>query len=91
MEKNSGNAQGNRSNRPSFADFDINKNGSIDEAEFNKARALRMSERAKQNYRMKNAGKMASFKDIDSNNDGLITPEEFSKHQATKSKSINNN
>ena len=90
-KKNSGKGQGNLSNRPSFKDFDINGNGNIDEVEFNKAHALRMSERAKQNYRMKNAGKMASFKDIDSDNDGLITPEEFSKHQTTKSKSIKNN
>jgi hypothetical protein len=67
---------------PSFADFDLNKDGRITEEEFNEARAARIADRAQKGYPMRGMGNAASFADIDTNRDGVLSPAEFSAHQA---------
>jgi Ca2+-binding EF-hand superfamily protein len=67
--------------RPSFADFDLDGNGSITEEEFNQARSQRIAERAQQGYRMRNLGNAPAFADIDTNGDGVLSAEEFAAHQ----------
>ena len=68
-------------NMPSFSTFDLNSDGTIVEDEFNNARSSRISERAKQGYRMKNIANAPSFTDIDVNGDGKISKKEFLAHQ----------
>jgi hypothetical protein len=67
---------------PSFADFDLNRDGKITEDEFNEARAARIADRAQKGYPMRGMGNAASFADIDTNHDGVLSPAEFSAHQA---------
>lgn len=69
-------------NMPTFAEYDLNGDGKIGEAEFNEARGKRISERAQQGYQMRNLGNAPSFADIDTNGDGQISEDEFSAHQA---------
>ena len=71
-----------RMNMPSFADFDLNGDGFVEEQEFDEARAKRISERASQGYPMRNAGNAPPFSAIDSDGDGRVSPQEFSAHQA---------
>lgn len=77
-----GKGMGTGRNMPSFADYDLNRDGKILEKEFDKARNKRVNERAQQGYPMKNMGNAPSFADIDANGDGQITPEEFATHQS---------
>jgi Ca2+-binding EF-hand superfamily protein len=67
---------------PSFADFDLNKDGRITEEEFNEARAARIADRAQKGYPMRGMGNAATFADIDTNRDGTLSPAEFATHQA---------
>lgn len=76
-----GRGMGRGRNRPTFADFDLNSDGSIPEAEFLEAQAKRISERSRAGYPMRNIGNLPLFTDIDTNQDGLITADEFSAHQ----------
>lgn len=69
-------------NMPSFADFDLNSDGTMTAEEFNKARAERIAKRAKEGRKMKNLANAPSFEDIDTDGDGGISPDEFSAHQA---------
>lgn len=68
---------------PSFADFDLNKDGKITEEEFNEARAARIADRAQKGYPMRGLANAQSFADIDTNHDGVISPAEFAAHQAS--------
>ncbi|WP_295449187.1 EF-hand domain-containing protein [uncultured Thiodictyon sp.] len=67
---------------PAFAEFDLNGDGTLTEAEFTQARAKRMAERAAQGYPMRNAGKAPAFSTIDTDGNGRVTPEEFAAGQA---------
>jgi hypothetical protein len=67
---------------PTFADFDLNKDGRITEDEFNEARAARIADRAQKGYPMRGLQNAASFADIDTNRDGTLSPAEFATHQA---------
>lgn len=71
-------------NMPTFADFDLNKDGSMTEAEFNEARAARMKERAQQGRMMRGMADGCTFAEIDTNHDGTVSPEEFAAHQAAR-------
>jgi len=68
-------------NRPEFSEFDLDGDGKILEKEFNEAHSKRISERAREGYKMKNLGDSHSFTDIDTNGDGEISEEEFIEHQ----------
>lgn len=70
--------------RPAFADFDLNGDGRIGEAEFSRARANRMGERAQDGYPMRNAGNGPAFGDIDADGDGWISPEEFAARRSQR-------
>lgn len=71
-------------NVPSFADCDVNGDGTISEAEFDKVRGEKMNERAQQGGIMRNAAKAPAFADIDTDGDGTISSEEFAAHQASQ-------
>ena len=77
--KNSGMNRGRM--KPSFADYDLNNDGKLLEAEFKEAHGKRVAKRVQQGYRMKNLIKAPSFSQIDSNGDGEISAEEFTEHQ----------
>ncbi|QTD45860.1 EF-hand domain-containing protein [Ottowia testudinis] len=66
---------------PSFASYDLNGDGRITEAEYEKARVDRISGRLRQGYAMRNL-KDVRFADIDTNRDGVVDAAEFAAHQA---------
>ncbi|MCF6205638.1 MAG: DUF1104 domain-containing protein [Sulfurovum sp.] len=68
-------------NRPTYADYDLNRDGKITADEFSKAQASRMTQRANQGKMMKNAGNAPTFEMIDANKDGIISQAEFNAHQ----------
>lgn len=67
---------------PSFAEFDLNGDGILTEAEFNEARAKRIAERSQQGYPMRGLANAPTFKDFDRNGDGRVDPAEFTATQA---------
>ena len=67
-----------------FADFDLDKNGRMTEAEFDEARAARMKQRAEEGRMMRGMADGCTFAEIDTNHDGSVTPEEFAVHQAAQ-------
>ena len=69
-------------NMPSFAEFDLDGDGVLVEDEFIEARGQRISERARQGYRMRGLSNAQPFSAVDRDGDGLVTPEEFSLAQA---------
>jgi len=71
-------------NMPSFADCDLDGDGTITADEFNKARAERIAKRAQEGRKMKNLTNAPAFEDIDMDGDGGVSPEEFSAHQAAR-------
>ncbi len=74
--------KGTGMNMPTFADCDLNGDGTITEDEFNKARSERIAKRAKEGRQMKNLANAPSFHDIDTDDDGGVSPVEFKAHQA---------
>ncbi len=62
---------------PAFADFDLNGDGKITEAEFNEARTARISQRAKDGRQMRGLADAPAFEELDANGDGSISREEF--------------
>jgi Ca2+-binding EF-hand superfamily protein len=84
MDRDMNRGRGMGRNMPFFSEFDLNRDRMVSEKEFNEARSIRMAERAKQGYQMRNAGKSHSFADIDTNGDGGISMREFSSHQAKR-------
>ena len=76
-----GTGMGRKNNMPSFSEFDINGDGVILEEELYEARAVRISERVKQGYPMRNIANSSSFEEIDANGDQKVTSEEFAKFQ----------
>ena len=79
---------GRNSNMPSFSDFDMNNDGVILSDELYEARAVRITERVKQGYPMRNIGNPPSFEDIDANGDKKITSKEFAKFQVKHRKQM---
>ena len=71
-------------NRPTFASYDLNKDGRITQKEFYEAQAARMSQKASEGKMMKNASKAPTFESIDTNKDGVISQDEFTKHQINR-------
>ncbi|MEW8559447.1 MAG: EF-hand domain-containing protein [Candidatus Thiodiazotropha sp.] len=67
---------------PAFSDFDLNRDGILEQNEFEQARARRISERASQGYLMRNLANAPSFASIDSDGNGAVTPAEFKAAQA---------
>jgi hypothetical protein len=67
---------------PTFADCDLNGDGTITEDEFIKARSERIAKRAQEGRKMKNLANAPSFQDIDTDDDSGISPDEFAVHQA---------
>lgn len=82
MGQGRGMGRGMGRNMPDFSEYDLDGDGNILEEEFYEARNNRISERAKQGYRMRNLVNAPSFTDIDTNGDGEIGPKEFAVHQA---------
>lgn len=77
-----GGGDARQDNMPTFADFDLDGDGKISEAEFTEARTARISDRAQQGYQMRGLVNAPSFADVDTDNDGSISPEEFEAYQA---------
>ena len=69
-------------NMPTFADCDLNGDGTITEVEFAKARSERIAKRAQEGRQMKNLANAPSFDDIDVDDNGGIDADEFAAHQA---------
>lgn len=76
-----GAGMGKNSNMPSFSEFDLNGDGVILEDELYEARAVRITERVKQGYPMRNIANPSSFADIDANADAEVSSDEFAKFQ----------
>lgn len=72
---------------PTFADFDLNKDGKITEAEQLKARETRTEQRRAEGRLLRNQANAARFAASDTNRDGSVSPEEFAAHQATRQQS----
>ena len=65
----------------SFSVYDTNKNGSVSEKEFYDARAKRMTMRADQGMRMRNAANAPDFSQFDINKDGKLSKVELLEGQ----------
>ena len=75
-------------NMPTFADCDLNGDGTITEEEFAKARSARIAKRAQEGRQMKNLANAPSFDDVDVDDNGGIDPDEFAAHQAEHRKNM---
>jgi Ca2+-binding EF-hand superfamily protein len=80
--------EGKKGHMPAFSDFDLDGNGTISQAEFDKGHAERMSKMAEQGHKMKGAAQCPGFAGIDTNEDGGISEEEFASHQAEHKKKM---
>ena len=67
---------------PSYAELDANGDDAVTSEEFYAFRAKRMSERAAEGRKLKNAKNAPTFEDLDLDGDGNLSAEEFSAHQA---------
>ena len=67
---------------PSYAELDANADDLVTSEEFYAFRAKRMSERAAEGRKLKNAKNAPTFEDLDLDGDGNLSAEEFSVHQA---------
>ncbi|MBK1723806.1 hypothetical protein CKO23_16395 [Thiocystis violacea] len=72
-----GAGRGMGSHMPTFADFDLNGDGSLTAQEFYQARANRIAERSQQGYPMRNLGNAPDFSAIDLDGNGQVDPREF--------------
>jgi hypothetical protein len=69
---------------PTFADVDLDGDGSVTEKELMEFRAKRMAARAEEGRKMKNAANAPTFADIDTDGDGAISEQEFAEHHKGK-------
>ena len=69
-------------NAPSYAELDANADDVVTSEEFYAFRAKRMSERAAEGRKLKNAKNAPTFEDLDLDGDGNLSAEEFSAHRA---------
>ncbi len=67
---------------PSYSELDANGDNVVTSEEFYAFRAKRMSERAAEGRKLKNAKNAPTFEDLDLDSDGNLSAEEFSAHQA---------
>lgn len=67
---------------PAYSDLDANADDEVTSEEFYAFRAKRMSERAEEGRKLKNAKKAPAFEDLDLDGDGNLSAEEFKAHQA---------
>ncbi|MDJ0748699.1 MAG: EF-hand domain-containing protein [Woeseiaceae bacterium] len=67
---------------PAYAELDANADDVVTAEEFYAFRAKRMSERAAEGRKLKNAQNAPTFEDLDLDGDGNLSAEEFSAHQA---------
>ncbi len=67
-----------------FATWDIDGNGTIDEAEFNTIRDQQQKMAKSGGYRRQNMATAPSFAQIDKNNDSKITPDELMAAQKSR-------
>ena len=67
---------------PTFAEFDLNGDGQLTEAEFYEARGQRIAERAAEGRQMKHLSEAPLFTDLDLDGNGAIDPAEFSSHRS---------
>jgi len=82
MGQGPGMGRGMGRNMPTFAEFDLDQNGYLDEEEFIEARGKRVSDRASQGRMMRGLSSMMQFSEFDLNADGKVTAEEFAMGQA---------
>ncbi len=75
-------------NRPTFSDFDLDKDGKITPKELSDAQAAHMAQKAKEGKMLKNAGNAPTFESIDTNKDGTISNSEFTDHQTQQMKAM---
>ncbi|MDH5455157.1 MAG: hypothetical protein OEY37_03735 [Gammaproteobacteria bacterium] len=68
---------------PEYADIDANADNAVTAEEFYQFRAKRMSERAAEGRKMKNAKNAPSFEDLDLDGDGNLSADEFAEHRAS--------
>ena len=71
-------------NRATFNTFDIDGDGQITVAEFEKVREERQTQNAKNGGIMQNKASAPSFKSIDLDTNGVISPSEYAKNQANR-------
>ena len=69
--------------RPAYSDMDANGDNAVSPEEFYEFRARRMTERAAEGRKMKNAKNVPAFEDLDLDGDGSLSADEFKKHQAS--------
>ena len=67
---------------PSYSELDANADDAVTSEEFYAFRAKRMSERAAEGRKLKNAKNAPTFEELDLDGDGNLSAEEFSAHQA---------
>ena len=67
---------------PSYSDIDANADNAVSSEEFYQFRAQRMSARAAEGRKMKNAKNAPAFEDLDLDGDGNLSADEFAEHQS---------
>jgi hypothetical protein len=73
--------EGMKGNMPAFSDFDLDADGSISQAEFDKGHAARMTKMAAEGRQMKHVAECPGFAGIDSDGDDGISEAEFATHK----------
>ena len=81
MTAEAGQGSGKGNQMPEFADFDLNSDGVLTEAEFYQARGERIAERAEEGRSMKHLSEAPDFAAIDTDGNGEVSSAEFSAHQ----------
>jgi len=67
---------------PTYSDIDSNADDAVTAEEFYKFRAARMSARAAEGRKMKNAKNAPAFEELDLDGDGNLSADEFAEHQS---------
>lgn len=80
--RGAGMGPGRGRNMPNFEEFDLNRDGALQQQEFEQARAQRIKQRLEQGYPMRNLQNAPPFTGIDANGDGVVTADEFAAAQA---------